>query len=422
MGDMRAFAVRNDTVWRQIKYLLLASATLFLINIFFGFDNALTEGTIPRWQILIHLHAGSIGWITLSIIAMAVWIFSGDREVSDSYANRVKNLTRLGIFAFGGYVVSFGLAFSQGNSFMYLLPIFGTLSALTIWLAAAFSISQYRKSEVKTAPQLMVTGALTITSLGALMGVLLGLENAFKTTIIPGADRIGAHAGVMDGYLLLAASSIVAWFLSKNAAVRFSRGALAQFICFFLAPLVVWLGLIVDQEMLAGLSAPLIIVGVVIFAIRHARDIFKQNPLRRGPGGWVFFGSIWTVVWAFVFAYIIVLFVSGEFDTEAEPSAGMAALFVLFAHAAFVGMMTNLILGADSVRSHGASHVLSWAEPLGLWLMNLGVIVFVALKYTSDSRYGAIVMGIGVLVGVGTMLVRLLSREAEMAAASAAAD
>ena len=422
MGEMSVFSVRNNIVWRQIKYLLLGSAVLFLINVYFGFDNALTEGAIPRWQVLIHLHAGSIGWITMSVIAIAVWIFTSSREVSESLAGRIRNLTWLALVAFGGYIVSFGLAFSQGDNFFFLLPIFGTASALTIWLGTAFAVSQYRKSEVKTAPQLMVTGALTITSLGALMGVLLGLENALNTSIIPGADRVGAHAGVMDGYLLLAASSIVAWFLSKNAAERFSRAALAQFLAFFLAPLAVWLGLIVDQEMLAGLSAPLIIIGVVIFAARHARDVFKQNPLKRGPGGWVFFGAIWTVIWALIFAYVIVLFIGGELDPEGELTAGTAALFVLFAHSAFVGTMTNLILGMDSVRTYVSRDILSWGETVGLWLMNLGLIVFVAMKYFSESRYGAIVMGIGVIVGVGTMIVRLLSKEADTVAVSAAAD
>jgi hypothetical protein len=421
MVDVAAFRVRDDTVWKQIKYLLLGSATLFLINIFYGFDNALTDGAIPRWQTLIHLHAGSIGWITLSIIAMAVWIFSGDRELSDSYIGRIKNLTRFSIIVFACYVVSFGLAFSKGDNFFFLLPIFGTLSAVAIWVSGAFAVTQYRKSEVKTSPQLMVTGALVITSLGALMGVLLGLENALNATIIPGADRVGAHAGVMDGYLLLAASAVVGWFLGRNAEGRYSRGALAQALCFFLAPVVVWLGLIVDQEMLAGLSAPLIIIGVVIFAVRNARDVFKLNPLRRGPGGWVFFGSIWTVIWAILFAYIIVLFVSGDLDPE-TVSPELAVLFVLFAHSAFVGTMTNLILGADSVRSHASRHILSWAEPVGLWLMNLGIIVFIGLEYINDSRLGAIVMGIGVLVGVGTMMVRLLSSEGETATAAAAAE
>ncbi len=62
--------VENASVWNHIRILFLGSALLFLIKIFFGFDNALTppETIIPRWQVLVHLHAGTIGWITLSVI------------------------------------------------------------------------------------------------------------------------------------------------------------------------------------------------------------------------------------------------------------------------------------------------------------------------------------------------------------------
>ena len=62
--------VENASVWNHIRILFLGSALLFLINIFFGFDNALTppETIIPRWQVLTHLHAGTLGWITLSVI------------------------------------------------------------------------------------------------------------------------------------------------------------------------------------------------------------------------------------------------------------------------------------------------------------------------------------------------------------------
>ena len=56
--------VKNDTIWGQLRILFLASALLFLANIYFGFDNALTVGEIPHWQSLIHLHAGSIGTTT----------------------------------------------------------------------------------------------------------------------------------------------------------------------------------------------------------------------------------------------------------------------------------------------------------------------------------------------------------------------
>jgi hypothetical protein len=104
MGDFESLGVRNKTVWKQIKYMLLGAAFLFLINNYFGFDNALTEGDLPRWQVLIHLHAGSIGWIILSVIAMAVWIYSGTWELSEIYVNRVKILTWFVILAFGGYI------------------------------------------------------------------------------------------------------------------------------------------------------------------------------------------------------------------------------------------------------------------------------------------------------------------------------
>ncbi len=112
--------VANAAIWRQIKLQFLGSALLFLVNIYFGFDNALrfvegvTPGFIPRWQILTHLHAGTIGWITLSVIGLAIWVFTGERDVSESYVRRVTALSWMAILAFGGYILSFGLAFSQG--------------------------------------------------------------------------------------------------------------------------------------------------------------------------------------------------------------------------------------------------------------------------------------------------------------------
>ena len=46
--------VRNRRVWNQIRILFMGSAVLFLINIYFGFDNTFTTGILPRAQALIH--------------------------------------------------------------------------------------------------------------------------------------------------------------------------------------------------------------------------------------------------------------------------------------------------------------------------------------------------------------------------------
>ena len=60
------FQVKSNNIWRNLRAIFIGALILFLINIYFGFDNSLTTGVIPRWQTLIHLHGGSVGWITLS--------------------------------------------------------------------------------------------------------------------------------------------------------------------------------------------------------------------------------------------------------------------------------------------------------------------------------------------------------------------
>ena len=66
--------VKNDSVWQSLKILYMGALLILLINILFGFDNSLTVGEIDRWQMLIHLHSASVGWITLSAIGIAIWI------------------------------------------------------------------------------------------------------------------------------------------------------------------------------------------------------------------------------------------------------------------------------------------------------------------------------------------------------------
>ena len=361
--------VRNTEVWNAIRIILLGSATLFLINIFFGFDNAVTTGVLPRSQSLIHLHAGSIGWITLSQLAIAFWVFTGNREVSETYARRLRTLAYLAIGFFAGYILSFGIAFSQGGSFFILMPIFGTGAMLMIWAAAIYALTQLRRQAVVTTVHILVAGGLLIAAVGAAMGVLLGLELAMGEQILPipaGEDRVGVHAGMMDTYLILVAAGIVEWFVQKDSQKRWTIPGLLQALFLTVA------GLVVPIAFLTGLLDQLLPI----------------------------FGTFWLVVYVGIFIYFVASF--------ANPDAPVPDwLGIVFVHAGFVGMMTNIILGVDAARTEDAAHVLSWGESSARWLINLGLLVFFALKITSDSRLGAIVMGIGVLLGVVTMILRL---------------
>ncbi len=141
---------------------------------------------------MLHLHAGSIGWITLSQLAIAFWVFTGTREVSDTYTRRLRTLAYLAIGFFAGYILSFGIAFSQGGSFFILMPIFGTGAMLMIWAAAIYALTQLRRQAVVTTVHILVADGLLVAAVGATMGVLLGLELAIGDQILPipaGEDR-----------------------------------------------------------------------------------------------------------------------------------------------------------------------------------------------------------------------------------------
>ncbi len=203
--------VQNQSVWESLKILFMGSLLIFLINIYFGFDNSITAGEIDRWQILIHLHGGSIGWITLSAIGIAIWQVTGEREVSADYERRVRLLVWASVIIFAAYVPSFGLAFSRPSGFLVaLLPIFGAGSVLMLWIAAIFAFSQFKHQPVVTTVHFLIAGALLTAAIGATVGMLLGLERVVGQFLpLPEGDRVGAHAGMMDTYLFLVASAII---------------------------------------------------------------------------------------------------------------------------------------------------------------------------------------------------------------------
>jgi hypothetical protein len=401
--------VKNEAVWGHTRTLFLGSALLFLINIFFGFDNALTVGDLPRWQALIHLHAGSIGWITLSLIGIAMWLFTGEREVSDSYARGLRTLVRVAVPVFGAYIISFGLAFSL-RGFFVLLPIFGTASMLLIWVAAIFALRQLRHQTVITTVHVLVAGGLLVAAVGATMGVMLGMERVVGQFLpIVGEDRVGVHAGMMDTYLILVAGAIVEWFVSKDPGGRRTWAGVAQGAAWSVAAILVPLAYLTNAlGTLLPIFVLLLFVGLIFFMVRTGWRGLTTNPLGDGPKPWAFFGTFWMVVFVGLFIWAATSFVE---DFSLAP----AWFFAAFAHAGFVGTMTNLLMGVYSARTQDSRAVMAWGEPAARWLINLGLLAFFALKITSDTRLGAIVMGIGVLLGVFTMARRLLASGQPMA-------
>ena len=392
--------VKNDSVWQSLKILFMGSLLIFLINIYFGFDNSLTVGEIDRWQVLIHLHGGSIGWITLSAIGIAIWVVSGNREVDASYERRVRTLVWAAVLIFAGYVPSFGLAFSRPSGFLVaLLPVFGTGAVIVLWISAIFAFSQFKHQPVVTTVHFLAAGALLTAAIGATVGALLGLERVIGQFLpLPAGDRVGAHAGMMDTYLFLVASAIIEW-VTRKEATRWSWAGLAQALFWMvgaaLVPLAFFLNIVEQVLPIFGL---LLLGGMLIFLIRYAWRALASLPMGSGVKSWAFFGTLWLIAYMGLFLYAVN---AGDFSLLPPW------FFATFAHAGFVGMMTNLIMGVVASRGQAGSRVLAWGEGASMWAINLGILVFLGLKITVDIRLGAIVMGLGVLLGVFTMFRRL---------------
>jgi hypothetical protein len=392
--------VSNDAVWRQLRIIFIASGLLFLINNFFGFANALTEGTINRGQVLVHLHAGSVGWITLSAIGLGIWLVTGQRQVDGAYERHVQRLGWAAVIAIAGYVPNFWLAFGPVG-LRVLLPVFGIASVLVIWWAAIFVIGQLRAQTTTTTPQLLAGGALLVAAIGGTVGALLGLENALGRTFLPLAgDRVGAHAAMMDTYLFLVAAAIVEWATRPLADQRLGWPGMVQTGAWVIGAALVPIAFFLDAvEAILPIFGLLLLVGMAFFLVRTAWRALVAGPLGAGARPWAFFGTAWLVIYMGLFLWAV----SSGGDFSAMPGW----FFAVFAHVGFVGMMTNLVLALHLERADAQRELIAWAEPATLWLMNLGLIVFLVTRISAEIRTGAIVMGIGVVLGVATVLYRL---------------
>src|ERR1700704_4496709 len=91
---------------------------IFTLTALLGLANATQLlGALDRNTLLTHLHSGTLGWITMGVIGVAVWMFGGaDRNMA----------VRLSALSTAAYV----LAFWSGN--FYLRATFGTTELLVI--------------------------------------------------------------------------------------------------------------------------------------------------------------------------------------------------------------------------------------------------------------------------------------------------
>jgi hypothetical protein len=107
------------------RLLFKAALLIFLVTIVIGILNGLDVWEPTHNLLLTHVHAGTLGWITLSVFGAAVLLF-GDVMVTKTATVGVRNLA-LGAI---GAVVIYVIAFATGTGIFR--PIAGTLMLAAI--------------------------------------------------------------------------------------------------------------------------------------------------------------------------------------------------------------------------------------------------------------------------------------------------
>ena len=383
-------AVRAAPSWATAaRDLVLVAMAVFVVNIAIGILNGADAVEFDRNQILTHVHAGTVGWLTLSIVASAILLFrAADRRLVLALATLVP------IYVAAFYTGSFPLRALGGTALLV------AIAWLVIWTWQQFLAGE------RSLPRLAVTLGLSSFAYGALLGTLIQVGMAAGVAILPG-DFIGAHASAMTfGYLVLVAFGLIEWRLAGTRDLP--TAGLVQVVALFVGGLIISVGLLAGAEQAAGgLYLVTQLVAVVLFVVRIGPRLLRIGWLDRDPLRHAAAASIWVVGALCLFMYLVFSFITAADPTD--PAAFPLNVLIASDHAVYIGVITNLIVGLLSVLVLDDATRRSWVPHVIFWGINLGLLVFVVgliVDTATLKRIGAPLMGLTLYVALAILAMR----------------
>lgn len=384
-------------VGRTVRRLLLVALGVFLVTVAIGMVNGLDLYTFNRDQLLTHVHSGTLGWITLALVAATMWV---NRRAEPRLALALMILIPIYVAAF----YTGNLPFRAASGGVLLLAILW----LFVWV--------WRVTDRRSLPSLAIALGMTSFTLGAIVGVLVQVVLATGATIFPsGADTIGAHAATMVfSYLILVAMGVLEWRVL--GATGLPRGGLIQMAGLFAGGLVIMLTFLFaasSAQMVLPVYLLLQLIATVLFIVRVLSKAVSVDWLAPGPARQFAASSVFVIVAVGLLVYLIFRFMSAA--DPSDPNALPAGVLVASDHAAFVGVVSNLVFALIAVVTGGRPARMPGLAQLGFWAMNLGLAVFLvglAAESAELKRIGAPVMGSGILVLMAIAALRLWPTDA----------
>lgn len=385
---------------REIRALARAAMAVFVITVTIGILNGIDAVEFDRETLLTHVHAGTLGWITLSVFAACLWIFSA----TERDARPVRWLTVLAIVSVPIYVG----AFLSGVVWAKALAGAAVLTAIVAFFLWSFAAA---RGVPRTIARVAVVVALGTLTIGSTIGVLVQLQYATVRVFLP-AGAIGGHVSAqVVGYLVLMGMAIPEWRLLPEAG-RLSRAGLAQIGLLFFGALLVSAGALLDIQPLLGAFIPLEIAALAIFLWRLGPRAVRARWLAADSERQFAVMVPYLVANVTLLVWLIVGVVTGRY---ADFALIPPWLIFAFDHAMFIGVMTNGLFGLLFELTRERRTVWPWVDHIAFWGTNIGLLGFVLgliLELTFLKQLFTPVMGASILLTLLTFAVRLQGRAA----------
>jgi len=330
------WSLQTNPLRTDIRLLFQAAMLVFVITVAIGIVNGLhLVGQLSQDVLLTHVHAGTLGWITLSVFAVSLWLF-GEGKVPKSRPVRVMSI--LAAVCVPVYV----LAFLSGNFIaraIFGFPVLLLMIGFFGWIVARSLQGRL------TVARLAVLGALFTLIVGSVIGVLLQIQSVTleqsRTAFLPNGAYTAHPATQVVGYLLLVGMAISEWrFMTVTS--RLPRAGVIQVAFPFIAGFVLTIGTWLNLTPLLALNVLFELIGIIIYIVRFAPRVLRVSWVTRNSERFFAFSAIFIVVNVVLLTYLIVGTLTGVYSSfDLVPSW----LFFALDHAMFIGVMSNALFG-----------------------------------------------------------------------------
>jgi hypothetical protein len=392
--SLQANPLRTD-----IRLLFQAAMLVFVITVAIGILNGLhLVGQLSQDVLLTHVHAGTLGWITLSVFAVSLWFF-GEGKAPTEKSRYVRTMSILAAVSIPLYV----LAFLSGNFVaraVFGFPVLLLMIGFFGWIIA-------RSLQMRlTVARLALLGALFTLIVGSVIGVLLQIQFATNNAFLP-VGAFAAHpATQVVGYLLLVGMAISEWRFKPDTG-KLPRAGVFQIAFPFIAGLALTVGTLLNITPLLGVNVLFELIGILIYIVRFTPIVLKINWVARTSDRFFAFSAIFIVVNVAILTYLIVATLTGFYASfQVVPPW----LFFALDHAMFIGVMSNALFGLILILTEERRSFWPWADDVLFWGMNFGMVGFVIsllLDARLLERVFTPIMGLSILLALLTYTIRM---------------